>query len=81
MTDTLRIVGIDEYLSEMGKKNNAKYTYRVRLGDVLVVYKNTTGSDDIGNISFEGMMHELTRDNYYVDLVKNNVRLLVYFFM
>ena len=77
-----RNIDIDEYLYEIGKKNkDAKYSYGVRVGNILSIYK-TVGKET--KEVFVGPMKPLTNgwnDMYYVDFVKSDVRVLIHFFI
>ena len=77
-----RIIDIEEYLFEIKKKNKeAEYSYGVRAGNVLVIYKSIkTETKEV----FVGPMKPLStgwNDMFFVDFIKSDVRILVHFFI
>lgn len=82
-----RTVDIEDYLHEIKKKNmNAEYSYGIRMGNVLAIYKRIElekGKFDIKEV-FVGPMKLLNNgwdDMFYVDFIKSNVRVLIHFFI
>ena len=74
-----RKLNIDKYLRELEVKNKKKYDYGIRANNILVIYK-------IDGINREevyiGRMNNL-QSNYlfFVDFPKNNIRVIINFFM
>ena len=77
-----RIIDIEDYLYEIRKKNkDAEYSYGVRVGNILVIYKKV---DKETKEVFVGPMKPLTNgwnDMFYVDFIKSDVRVLIHFFI
>jgi hypothetical protein len=74
-----RTLNIDKYLRDLEVKNKKKYDYAIRPNYILVIYKmDGINKEEV----YVGRMNNL-QSNYifFVDFPKNNIRIIINFFM